>query len=341
MAWRGGPLCTRVGRGKPRRCVAIQWARAESVTVWTGRLVTRMRRRFVEASGCFAPNMPGLFLGHHSSHNQRLFITASGMKLAATCSTFVFLLQLSRPQERLRGLRRAQHPPRRPRPRGARRPPRLRLLSRHVARAHPDVPRATRVVPRPRPSADPRPLVIPLPFRRRPPRASMFGAQVAPRAFAAPAGRAGAPRRPSGARAARVIRAPASAAPFSDRERRRRVRRRGHARHGAGPARGGARDASDGGLEHLDVEGPRVQLHQRGRHERRAHRRARARLRRALLPLALHHPPARRGFRVYALCMLGYGWSPKVEAPYSMEFWGEQVIAFAKEGRVRPRATRR
>ena len=40
---------------------------------------------------------------------------------------------------------------------------------------------------------------------------------------------------------------------------------------------------------------------------------------------------ARRGFRVYALCMLGYGWSPKVEAPYSMEFWGEQVFDFSKE----------
>ena len=39
---------------------------------------------------------------------------------------------------------------------------------------------------------------------------------------------------------------------------------------------------------------------------------------------------AKRGFRVYALCMLGYGWSPKVEAPYSMEFWGEQVIDFAR-----------
>ena len=28
---------------------------------------------------------------------------------------------------------------------------------------------------------------------------------------------------------------------------------------------------------------------------------------------------ARKGFRVYALCMLGYGWSPNVEEPYSME----------------------
>ena len=40
---------------------------------------------------------------------------------------------------------------------------------------------------------------------------------------------------------------------------------------------------------------------------------------------------ARQGFRVYALCMLGYGWSPKVEEPYSMEFWGQQVIDFASE----------
>lgn len=40
---------------------------------------------------------------------------------------------------------------------------------------------------------------------------------------------------------------------------------------------------------------------------------------------------ARRGFRVYALCMLGYGWSPKVEEPYSMEYWGSQVIDFAAQ----------
>lgn len=40
---------------------------------------------------------------------------------------------------------------------------------------------------------------------------------------------------------------------------------------------------------------------------------------------------ARQGFRVYALCMLGYGWSPKVEEPYSMEFWGQQVIDFTRD----------
>ena len=40
---------------------------------------------------------------------------------------------------------------------------------------------------------------------------------------------------------------------------------------------------------------------------------------------------ARSGYRVYALCMLGYGWSPKVEAEYSMELWGQQVIDFSRE----------
>jgi len=40
---------------------------------------------------------------------------------------------------------------------------------------------------------------------------------------------------------------------------------------------------------------------------------------------------ARRGFRVFALCMLGYGWSPKASEPYSIEFWGSQVIDFAKD----------
>ena len=51
------------------------------------------------------------------------------------------VLQLSVPRTRARSLRRAQHPPRRPRPRGARRPLRLRPLSRTIARARPDVPR--------------------------------------------------------------------------------------------------------------------------------------------------------------------------------------------------------
>eukprot|EP00854_Cymbomonas_tetramitiformis_P003684 gene3684-4619_t len=40
---------------------------------------------------------------------------------------------------------------------------------------------------------------------------------------------------------------------------------------------------------------------------------------------------AKDGFRVYALCMLGYGWSTKVEERYSMELWGEQVIDFSRD----------
>jgi len=40
---------------------------------------------------------------------------------------------------------------------------------------------------------------------------------------------------------------------------------------------------------------------------------------------------ARRGFRVYALCMLGYGWSPKASEEYCMELWGQQVIDFSQE----------
>lgn len=40
---------------------------------------------------------------------------------------------------------------------------------------------------------------------------------------------------------------------------------------------------------------------------------------------------ARKGFRVFALCMLGYGWSPKVEEKYCMELWGQQVIDFSRE----------
>lgn len=40
---------------------------------------------------------------------------------------------------------------------------------------------------------------------------------------------------------------------------------------------------------------------------------------------------ARAGYRVYALCMLGYGWSPKVEEEYCMELWGQQVIDFSQQ----------
>ena len=40
---------------------------------------------------------------------------------------------------------------------------------------------------------------------------------------------------------------------------------------------------------------------------------------------------AKRGYRVYALCMLGYGWSSKAsEEKYCMEYWGEQVSDFVK-----------
>ena len=117
--------------------------RAESVTVWTGRLVTRSvddlsRRRAVSRRTC-----PVYSCEHQvSSHNQRLF-TASGMKLAATCSTFVFLLQLSRPPGLL-----ARTPssatPAAPTPpeRCEGDHPASDSRSRHVARAHPDVPRA-------------------------------------------------------------------------------------------------------------------------------------------------------------------------------------------------------
>jgi pimeloyl-ACP methyl ester carboxylesterase len=161
----------------------------------------------------------------------------------------------------------------------------------------------------------------------------MFAAQVAPRAFAAPAGRAGAPRRPSGARAARVIRAPASAAPPSP---------TASDADAFAVADMPATELDPRGVERVTLqtegwstwtwkghacnyisaggtnEGPIVVLvHGFGAHSYHW---------RYTIPAL-----ARRGFRVYALCMLGYGWSPKVEAPYSMEFWGEQVIAFAKE----------
>jgi len=163
----------------------------------------------------------------------------------------------------------------------------------------------------------------------------MFAAQAAPRAFAAPAGRARAPARTPGARAARVGRAPASAAPSSSTASDELSR----------PfvvADMPATELDQNGVERLtlqeqgwnvwnwkghacnyisagvDNDGPIVVLvHGFGAHSYHW---------RYTVPSL-----ARRGFRVYALCMLGYGWSPKVEAPYSMEFWGEQVIDFAKE----------
>ena len=161
----------------------------------------------------------------------------------------------------------------------------------------------------------------------------MFAAQVAPRALTAPAGRSGARKRPPGARAARVGRAPASAAPSpstaSDAEAfvvtdmpaterdPRGVERVALREEGWNTWnwKGHACNYISAGEEN---EGPIVVLvHGFGAHSYHW---------RYTIPAL-----ARRGFRVYALCMLGYGWSPKVEAPYSMEFWGEQVIAFAKE----------
>ena len=147
----------------------------------------------------------------------------------------------------------------------------------------------------------------------------MFAAQAAPRAFAAPAGRAGAPRRPSAARAARVIRAPASAAPPSP---------TASDADAFAVADMPATELDPRGVERVTLqtegwstwtwkghacnyisagstnEGPIVVLvHGFGAHSYHW---------RYTIPAL-----ARRGFRVYALCMLGYGWSPKVEAPYS------------------------
>ena len=161
----------------------------------------------------------------------------------------------------------------------------------------------------------------------------MFAAQVAPRAFAAPAGRAGRAEATVRARAARVIRAPASAAPPSP---------TASDADAFAVADMPATELDPRGVERVTLqtegwstwtwkghacnyisaggtnEGPIVVLvHGFGAHSYHW---------RYTIPAL-----ARRGFRVYALCMLGYGWSPKVEAPYSMEFWGEQVIAFAKE----------
>ena len=40
---------------------------------------------------------------------------------------------------------------------------------------------------------------------------------------------------------------------------------------------------------------------------------------------------AKKGYRVYALCMLGYGWSSKAsQEKYCMEYWGEQVSDFVR-----------
>uniref|UniRef100_A0A7S0D5A7 AB hydrolase-1 domain-containing protein n=1 Tax=Amorphochlora amoebiformis TaxID=1561963 RepID=A0A7S0D5A7_9EUKA len=43
-------------------------------------------------------------------------------------------------------------------------------------------------------------------------------------------------------------------------------------------------------------------------------------------------PELSKNHRVYSLCLLGYGWSDKApDAPYSAEFWGNQVSSFMQE----------
>lgn len=42
-------------------------------------------------------------------------------------------------------------------------------------------------------------------------------------------------------------------------------------------------------------------------------------------------PALSEKYRVYSLCLLGYGWSPKVVTPYSGELWGAQVADFVRE----------
>jgi len=43
-------------------------------------------------------------------------------------------------------------------------------------------------------------------------------------------------------------------------------------------------------------------------------------------------PELSKNHRVYSLCLLGYGWSDKApSAPYSAEFWADQVAAFVRE----------
>lgn len=42
-------------------------------------------------------------------------------------------------------------------------------------------------------------------------------------------------------------------------------------------------------------------------------------------------PELAKKHRVYSLCLLGYGWSPKADVPYSMDMWGQQVADFLSE----------
>jgi len=40
---------------------------------------------------------------------------------------------------------------------------------------------------------------------------------------------------------------------------------------------------------------------------------------------------AAQGFRVYSLCLLGYGWSPRVVLRYTGEFWAAQINTFLRD----------
>jgi len=40
---------------------------------------------------------------------------------------------------------------------------------------------------------------------------------------------------------------------------------------------------------------------------------------------------AAQGFRVYSLCLLGYGWSPRVVLRYTGEFWASQINTFLRD----------
>lgn len=40
---------------------------------------------------------------------------------------------------------------------------------------------------------------------------------------------------------------------------------------------------------------------------------------------------AEQGFRVYSLCLVGFGWSPRVVLRYSGEVWAQQICAFLRE----------
>eukprot|EP00286_Rhodomonas_abbreviata_P011848 CAMPEP_0181322764 /NCGR_PEP_ID=MMETSP1101-20121128/19405_1 /TAXON_ID=46948 /ORGANISM="Rhodomonas abbreviata, Strain Caron Lab Isolate" /LENGTH=330 /DNA_ID=CAMNT_0023430705 /DNA_START=189 /DNA_END=1181 /DNA_ORIENTATION=+ len=42
-------------------------------------------------------------------------------------------------------------------------------------------------------------------------------------------------------------------------------------------------------------------------------------------------PELAKKHKVYSLCLLGYGWSPKAVVPYSMDIWGQQVADFIAE----------